>query len=189
MDSKTIKNLMASFAGESQAYQRYLMYAKIAKKEGYTSISNIFEETAINEQQHAKEFYKLMCSILGEENMPEKVGIEEQYPIAKKSTLDNLMYAAGGESEEVGDYNEFAKIAKEEGYSKVAIKFELIANIEAFHSQRYAELAKKLQADKLYEQEIEVSWKCEKCGHIHTAKIAPGICPVCSHDKSYFKVM
>lgn len=186
--NNTVKNLMTAFAGESQAYQRYTMYAKIAKKEGYANISDIFEETAYNELHHAQEFYKFLEELLGEENMPHDVKIDAEYPVAfKKCTEDNLNFAANGEAGEVIDYNEMAVVAKEEGYPAIATKFELIANVEAFHSARYKEYAKRLNEGTLFEEEIEVSWQCQKCGHIHTSKRAPGKCPICGHPQSYFK--
>ncbi len=185
--TKTLQNLMNAFAGESQARNRYTMYASIAKKEGWTNISNIFMETAENEYYHAKEFYKLLVELVGEENIPEMMDVNAQFPIAKKGTYDNLLYAASGETEEITMYNEFADIAKEEGFDKVATKFRLISKVEAHHANRYSEVASLLKADQLLKKENSVSWKCLKCGHIHTGKSAPELCPICSHEAGYFE--
>ncbi len=187
-ETKTIQNLMNAFAGESQAFQRYMMFAKVAKKEGWTNISAIFEETAINEEQHAKEYYKLMCEVVGEENMPEMMTVNAAYPITKKNdTHFNLIQSAQGEHEENVDYTKFAEEAKEEGFTKAATKFRLIAEIEERHSNRYSKLAELLKAEKLISKDESVQWKCMKCGHIHTGKEAPGKCPVCDHAQGYFE--
>lgn len=187
MKNKTVQNLMNAFAGESQARNRYEMYAGIAKKEGWSNIANIFMNTSINEYYHAKEFYKLLVEIVGEDNIPEMNAVTAEYPIAIKSTYDNLMYAANGETEEITLYKEFAEIAKEEGYNKVAAKFNLISSIEAHHAQRYTEVAELLKAEQYLARNDETSWKCMKCGHIHTANNAPAMCPVCDHGSGYFE--
>lgn len=186
-ESKTLQNLMNSFAGESQAFQRYSMYSKIAKKEGWATIAAIFDETAANEQQHAKEFYKVLISIVGEDNMPEVVGVNGSYPIAKKTTYDNLMYAAGGEAEEVEAYNEFAAIAEEEGYKDAAKLFKLIATVEDHHSRRYTKIAELLKVEQVLSREERTTWKCMKCGYLHTGRKAPEICPICGHYHGYFE--
>lgn len=188
MDKKrTLQNLMNAFAGESQAKNRYEMYSKIAKKEGWSNIANVFNETAINEYYHAKEFYKLLVEIVGEDNLPQMMQVDGTYPIAIKSTYDNLLYAAAGETEEITMYNEFADIAKEEGYPTVAAKFRLIANVEAHHANRYSKIAELLKAEQLLDKTEKTSWKCMQCGHIHTGSSAPGMCPVCDHEKGYFE--
>lgn len=184
---KTIQNLMNAFAGESQARNRYEMYAKIAKNEGWSNIANIFMETSINEYYHAKEFYKLLVEVVGEDNIPQMSGVHADYPIAIKSTYDNLCYAAAGETEEITMYQDFANDAKEEGFPKVAAKFNLISQVEAHHAKRYEEVAALLKAEELLSREEEVSWKCMKCGHIHTGKKALAICPVCDHEQGYFE--
>ncbi len=186
-NTKTFQNLMNAFAGESQARNRYRMYASVAKKEGWTNISNIFEETAENEFYHAKEFYALLVEMVGEDKLPEMMEVNAMYPIAKKTTYDNLMYAAGGESEEVTMYKEFAATAKEEGFDKAASKFNLIADVEAHHSNRYETVANLLKAETFLSKEEDTSWKCMKCGYIHTAKKAPGLCPICTHEAGYFE--
>ncbi len=187
MKTKTVQNLMNAFAGESQAKNRYEMYSKIAKKEGWSNIANVFEETAENEYYHAKEFYNLLVEIVGEENLPEMMEVNAAYPIAKKSTYDNLTYAASGETEEITMYREFAEEAKAEGFNKAYSKFKLIADVEAHHAKRYAEIAQLLKADQLLSKSNEVSWKCMKCGHIHTGTSAPNKCPICDHEHGYFE--
>ncbi len=186
-NTKTFQNLMNAFAGESQAKNRYEFYAKVAKKEGWSNIANIFMETAHNEYYHAKEFYNLLLDMVGEENMPEMMTVNAEYPIAKKTTYDNLLYAAAGETEEISLYKEFGKIAKEEGFTKAASIFTLIASVEAHHANRYSKLAELLKTDTLIKKENSVSWKCMKCGHIHTANNAPNMCPICNHEQGYFE--
>ncbi len=185
-NTKTFQNLTNAFIGESQAFQRYTMYAKIAKKEGWSNIASIFEETAINEQHHAKEFYNLLLDIVGED-MPGMMEATASYPIARKSTYDNLMFAANGEHEEVGDYAKFAEVALEEGFKEAASKFKLIGAIEQHHGDRYQKIAELLKVEQFGKDEERVEWKCMKCGHIHKGKAAPAVCPVCNHAKGYFE--
>lgn len=186
-NSKTLQNLMNAFAGESQAYQRYMIFAKIAKKEGWANIAAIFEETAINEQQHAKEFYKSIISIVGEDNMPLMHPVTATYPIVKGDTYTNLIEASKGESAEVGDYEEFSNIAKEEGFNDVSTKFALIGKVEAHHSARYTAMANLLKVEELLKREATTEWKCMKCGYIHSGRKAPEICPICGHYHGYFE--
>ncbi len=185
-NSKTFQNLANAFIGESQAFQRYTMYAGIAKKEGWSNIAAIFEETAVNERVHAKQFYNLLLEMAGD-NMPEMMGATAAYPIARKTTYDNLMFAANGEHEEVVDYNKFAEEAKEEGFTAAATKFKMIASIEQHHGDRYQKIAELLKVEQFNKDEERVEFKCMKCGHIHTGKQAPGKCPVCDHDHGYFE--
>lgn len=187
-NTKTFQNLMNAFAGESQARNRYEMYAKIAKKEGYSNISNVFMETAGNEYYHAKTFYQLLVDMVGEDNLPETMVVNGTYPIAKKTTLDNLLYAAAGEAEEVGLYGEFAAIAKEEGFMEASAKFNFIAKVEGHHSERYAALASLIKIDQLLAKEESVEWRCQACGHVHTGSKAPGKCPVCGESAGHFEV-
>ncbi len=186
-NTKTFQNLMNAFAGESQARNRYEMYAKIAKKEGWSNIAAIFEETATNEYYHAKEFYTLLVEMVGEENLPEMMEVNATYPVARKSTYDNLLYAAAGETEEVSMYMDFANVAKEEGFPKAAAKFQMISPVEGHHANRYSKLAELLKAEQLVQKTEKVSWKCMKCGHIHTGEGAPKLCPICSHESGYFE--
>lgn len=186
-NTKTFQNLTNAFVGESQAFQRYTMYAKIAKKEGWSNIAAIFAETALNEQHHAKQFYTLLIELVGEDNMPEMMTANASYPIARKTTYDNLMYAANGEHEEVVDYNKFAEEAAEEGFKAASAKFKLIAKIEQHHGDRYQKIAELLKVEQFGKDEERVEWKCMKCGHIHTGKAAPAKCPVCDHSQGYFE--
>ncbi len=187
-ETKTFQNLMNAFAGESQARNRYTMYAKVAKNEGWNNISEVFLETALNEYYHAKEFYKLLCEMVGEENMPEEMTLTASYPVAKKSTLDNLLFAAAGETMEVTDYAEMAEVAREEGFKKAAVKFDLIAKVEEHHATRYNEIAALLKAEQLVNRNEEVLWICDRCGHIHYGKKAPSLCPICDHKFGHFTV-
>ncbi len=185
-NTQTFQNLTNAFIGESQAFQRYTMYAKIAKKEGWSNIAAIFEETAINEQHHAKQFYNILLDIVGED-MPGMMEATASYPIARKSTYDNLTFAANGEHEEVIDYGKFAEVALEEGFKDAATKFKLIAKIEQHHGDRYQKIAELLKVEQFGKDEERVGWKCMKCGHIHTGKAAPAVCPVCDHAAGYFE--
>ena len=169
--SKTEKNLQAAFAGESQARNKYTYFASKAKKEGYEQIAAIFLETAENEKEHAKMWFKYL----------------EGGDI--KSTEENLEAAAAGENFEWTDmYKEFAKVAKEEGFDKIAYQFEAVGKIEKEHEERYLRLLEKVKGGKIFISEDVVVWKCRNCGHIHVGKEAPEICPVCAHPKAYFEL-
>lgn len=168
--SKTEKNLMEAFAGESQARNKYTYFASKAKKEGYEQIAALFLETADNEKEHAKLWFKYLNG--GE--VP--------------STEENLKAAAGGENFEWTDmYARMAKEAREEGFEEIALKFELVAKIEAEHEKRYLKLLENIQKDKVFVGEEVVIWKCRNCGHIHVGKSAPELCPTCAHPKAYFE--
>lgn len=167
--SKTEKNLQEAFAGESQARNKYTYYASKAKKDGYVQIQKIFEETANNEKEHAKLWFKLLHG--GE------IG----------DTLDNLKDAVTGENYEWTDmYQRFAKEAKEEGFDKIAYLFSEVAKIEKTHEERYKKLYNNIVNGEVFEKEKEVVWVCENCGHVHVGKKAPKICPVCDHPQSFF---
>jgi len=169
--SRTEKNLQAAFAGESQARNKYTYFASKAKKEGYEQIAAIFLETAENEKEHAKLWFKYL----------------EGGDI--KSTAENLKAAAEGENFEWTDmYKEFAKVAREEGFDKIAYQFEAVAKIEKEHEERYLELLSKVKGGKVFIAPDVVVWKCRNCGHIHIGKEAPEICPVCAHPKAYFEL-
>ena len=166
--SKTEQNLMTAFAGESQARNKYTYFASKAKKEGYEQIAAIFQETADNEKEHAKMWFKLLNG--GE------IG----------STAENLKAAADGENYEWTDmYAEFAKTAKEEGFTRIAYLFEEVAKIEKEHEERYLKLLKNVKVFEAGEVKI---WKCRNCGHIVVGTSAPEVCPVCSHPKAYFEI-
>jgi len=169
--TKTEKNLMDAFAGESQARNKYTYYSGKAKKEGYEQISAIFEETANNEKEHAKIWFKL----LHEGEVPE--------------TIENLKASAEGENEEWTDmYARMSKEAKEEGFDHIASLFEMVGKIEKEHEERYRKLLKNIEDGIVYSKDNEEAWICRNCGRIHIGKDAPEICPVCSHPRSYFEI-
>ncbi|MCT4599184.1 MAG: rubrerythrin family protein [Vallitalea sp.] len=183
--SKTAENLLKSFAGESQARNRYTYYASIAKKEGYIQISNIFTETAENEKEHAERFFKF----LKEDFQREAIEITASYPIALGDTKLNLGAAASGENEEWSYlYPAFAKVAEEEGYSQVASVFRVIATVEKHHEERFNALLANIENNKVFKKDEETVWKCSNCGYIYTGKEAPKVCPSCEHPQSYFEV-
>ena len=169
--SKTEKNLQDAFAGESQARNKYTYFASQAKKEGYEQIAAIFLETAENEKEHAKMWFKY----LHDNGVP--------------STVENLKAAAEGENFEWTDmYARMAKEAREEGFMEIAAKFELVGKIEKEHEARYLKLLEKVQGGKIFIAPDVVVWKCRNCGHIHVGKQAPEVCPTCNHAKSYFEL-
>ena len=183
--SKTAENLLKAFAGESQARNRYTYYASIAKKEGFVQISNIFTETADNEVQHAKRFFKFLCTTLG----GEAVTIHADYPIGMGSTLDNLKYAADGEHDEWSNlYPSFAKVAEEEGFADVAICFRKIAEVEAQHEARYRKLHDNVKNNQVFHRTEAVEWKCTHCGYVYKGKDALKECPACLHGQAYFEI-
>ncbi len=180
--TKTEQNLLKAFAGESQARMRYDYFAKQAKKDGLEQISAIFTETALNEKEHAKRFFKFL------EGGP--VEITATYPAGKiGSTLENLKAAAEGENEEWTElYPEFARIAEEEGFKEVAAAFRNIAIVEKAHEERYKTLYGNLDAGRVFEREGKIIWKCRNCGYIHEGEKAPDVCPACLHPQSYFEI-
>lgn len=168
--TKTEKNLMEAFAGESMATNKYTYYASKAKKDGYVQIAALFEETAKNEKEHAKIWFKLLHDGIGK-------------------TPDNLKDAAEGENYEWTDmYDKFAKEAREEGFDHIAYLFEGVAAIEKEHEERYRKLLANIEGDLVFSKDNDVIWQCSNCGHIVIGKKAPEICPVCTHPKSYFQV-
>ncbi len=181
--TKTEQNLLKAFAGESQARNRYTFFASVAKKEGYEQISGVFTETAEQEKEHAKKFFKYL-----EGGMVE---ITASYPAGKISnTLENLLEAADGENEEWGVlYPEFAKVADEEGFPEIANTFRNIAKVEAEHERRYRVLADRVKAGKVFKREEEIEWQCRNCGYVHTGTEAPDLCPSCTHPQAYFEPM
>lgn len=184
--TRTAENLMKAFAGESQARNRYTYYASVAKKEGYVQISNLFTETADNEKEHAKRFFKF----LNESLAGEMVEITASFPVGLGDTKANLLAAANGENEEWTDlYPEFAKVAEEEGFSAVAVAFRKIAEVEKHHEERYRKLLENLENGTAFKKEAEVLWKCNNCGYIHTGVEAPQVCPACVHPQGYFEVL
>ena len=168
--SKTEANLMTAFAGESQARNKYTYFASKAKKEGYVQIASIFEETAKNEMEHAKIWYKLLNNGVG-------------------TTAENLLAAATGENYEWTDmYDKFAKEAKEEGFDRIAYLFEAVGKIEKEHEERYRKLLENVNGELVFSKDGDRIWKCRNCGHIVIGKQAPEVCPVCSHPKAYFEI-
>ncbi len=178
--TRTEKNLLAAFAGESQARNRYTYFAKAAKKEGLNAISEIFLETSENEMEHAKLFFKHL-----EGGMVE---ITASYPAGIiGTTLENLKAAASGENEEWTKlYPAFASIAEEEGFPEVANSFKMVAKVEVEHENRYNTLIERLEGQGFFKRDKPIKWKCLNCGYIHEGKAAPEICPACKHPKSYF---
>ncbi|NLB43443.1 MAG: rubrerythrin family protein [Clostridiales bacterium] len=186
--TKTRENLMKAFAGESQARGRYTMYAKVAEKEGYRQIANIFAETAENEYQHAKRFFNFLVEGLGEE-LPTGVEITADFPVAKGDTTENLRAAAAGENEEWTDlYPAWADIAKEEGFPEIAAVWRKIADVEERHEARFLKLKDNVEKGIVFEREESREWICQKCGYIHTGNTAPKMCPSCAHPQSYFEL-
>ena len=169
--TKTEKNLMDAFAGESQAHTKYLYYASKAKKEGYVQISNLFIETALNEKEHAKLWFKYLH--------------DGEVP----ATTQNLEDAANGENFEWTDmYDRMAKEAEEEGFKEIAAKMRMVGAIERHHEERYRQLLKNINDEIVFSREGDVIWQCANCGHIVIGKKAPKICPVCNHPQSYFQI-
>jgi len=181
--TQTEKNLLIAFAGESQARNRYTYFAGAAKKEGLVQIANIFEETANQEKEHAKRFFKFLEG--GE------VEITEIFPAGQiGTTLENLRAAAAGEEHEWTEmYPAFAKIAREEGFNQVASAFEFISIAEKQHGKRYKDLADNLEAGKVFKREGKVVWRCINCGYLHEAEAAPNACPACIHPQAYFELL
>lgn len=169
--TQTEKNLQAAFAGESQAHTKYLYYASRAKKDGYVQMASIFEETAKNEKEHAKVWFKYLHG-----------GTIPQ-------TTENLADAAAGENYEWTDmYAEFERTAREEGFTEIAEKFRMVGAIEKEHEERYRKLLKNIEDKVVFSKEGDAVWQCSNCGHIIVGKQAPEICPVCAHPQSYFQV-
>ena len=179
--TKTEQNLLKSFAGESQARSRYVFFASVAKKEGFEKIADVFAETAEQEKEHAKRFFKFL-----EGGMLE---ITASYPAGViGTTKDNLKAAAAGEYEEWHDlYPAFADIAMEEGFPQIATAFKMISKVEAEHEKRYRTLLARVEEDKVFERDEEIEWQCRNCGYVHKGKKAPENCPACNHPKAFFE--
>jgi len=179
--TQTEKNLLTSFAGESQARTRYTYFASTAKKEGFEQIAAIFEETANQEKEHAKRMFKYL-----EGGMVE---ITASYPAGViGTTLDNLKAAAAGEHEEWSlDYPHFADVAEAEGFKEIATMYRLIAKAEKKHEDRYLKLAQNIEKDEVFKREEKVKWQCRNCGYVHKGKKAPNACPACTHPQAYFE--
>ena len=166
--SKTEKNLMAAFSGESEARNKYTYFASVAKKEGYEQLAEIFQKTADNEKEHAKMWFKLLGGI--------------------SNTAENLKNAAAGENYEWTDmYKTFADEAEAEGFTEIAAKFRLVAKIERSHEERYLALLNNVEMQKVFEKSEEIMWECRNCGHLVVGKKAPKVCPVCAQPQAYFE--
>ena len=177
--TKTEQNLLKSFAGESQARNRYTYFASVAKKEGYEQISGFFTETADNEKEHAKKFFKFLEG--GD------IQITATFPAGKiGTTVQNLQASANGENEEWTKlYPEFAKVAKEEGFQEIADTFEYIAIAEKAHEKRYRKLLENIKYEKVFKKDGKVMWKCRNCGYVYESIEALDKCPACAHPKAY----
>jgi len=180
--TQTEKNLLAAFAGESQARMRYNYFASKAKKEGFEQIAGIFMETAENEKEHAEVFFKHLEGGMAE--------IQAIYPAGKiGSTEENLLAAAEGEKEEWGElYPNFSKTAEEEGFPKVAESFKEIAEVEEYHESRYRKLLDNVKKNRVFKRKKVVKWKCRNCGYVHEGTEAPEVCPACKHPQSYYEI-
>lgn len=180
--TQTEKNLLKAFAGESQAKNRYQFFAKIARKEGYEKVAEFFEETARNEEEHGKLFFKELQGGM--------VEITASYPAGILSTtVDNLAAAAAGELEEWGElYPEFAEVAQREGFDKISKLFTKISKVEKHHADRYTKLMETLKAGEMFAKKTETKWRCRKCGFEQISESAPDKCPICSHPQGYFEI-
>lgn len=181
--SETEKNLLKAFSGESQARNRYTYFASVAKKDGYEQISALFLETAENEKEHAKVFFKYL------EGGP--VEITAKYPAGKiGTTAENLLAAANGEKEEWSElYPDFEKTARKEGFKEIADSFKEIAEVEEKHEKRYRKLLDNVKNKKVFKKDKIVKWKCRNCGYVHEGKDAPDTCPACKHPQAYYEVL
>jgi rubrerythrin len=180
--SQTEKNLLAAFAGESQARTRYTFFSSAAKKEGYEQIAGIFDETSDNEKEHAKLFFKHLKGGI--------VEITASYPAGFiGTTAENLKAAAEGEKLEWGTlYPNFAEVAEQEGFKDVASTFRMVAKVEAYHERRYNKLLESVKQDKVFKKDQPIKWKCRNCGYVFEGSQVPDKCPVCAHPKAYFEV-
>jgi rubrerythrin len=181
--TKTEKNLLTAFAGESQARNRYTFFASAAKKEGYEQIANIFTETAANEKEHAEIFFKYLEG--------GSVEITAAYPAGViGKTVDNLKAAADGEKEEWSEiYADMEKVAREEGFEDIAVSFKEIAEVEEFHEARYRKLAANVEKGEVFKKDKVVKWHCTNCGYIHEGTEPPDECPACKHAKAYYELL
>ncbi|NLJ87780.1 MAG: rubrerythrin family protein [Epulopiscium sp.] len=185
--TRTEKNLLKAFAGESQARMRYTYYASTARKEGYVQISNIFTETADNEKEHAKRFFKFLAG--DKEVNDTAIEITANFPVSFGSTKENLLASAAGENEEWDKmYPEFADIADEEGFPEIAAVFRNIADAEKRHETRFRKLADNIEKGTVFKKDKPVLWKCNNCGYVHEGEEAPVSCPACAHPQAHFEV-
>ncbi len=182
---KTLENLVKAFIGESQARNRYTMYAKIAKKEGFEQIAEVFEITADNEREHAKWLFRMIQDLKGDAN---ELNVEAAAPLVLGNTAENIKAAIAGENyEHTKMYPEFAKVAEEEGFPEIAARLRAIAKAEEHHEERYRKLLELVETGKFFERDEETEWVCRKCGYVHRGKNPPEKCPSCGHEKNYFQ--
>lgn len=187
--SKTLENLMKAWAGESQAVVQYGMFAAKAKKEGYVQISNIFQETADNEREHGKRFYRLILKGFDGEIPAQVTTTISGGFIESDSTLENLGFAVDGETDEaVNVYPEYTRVAEEEGFTEAAKAFQSIASVEQHHADRFRMLAENVTNETVFKKEEPVLWKCNNCGYVAEGTEAPELCPACLHPKGHFQV-
>lgn len=187
--SETIKNLAAAFVGESQARNRYTIYSKIAKKEGFVQISAIFLETATQEAQHAKWLFNMINDLKDAGEAVEEISLEAGVPTLKSTTMENLEAAIGGEHyEHETMYPDFAAKADEEGYPEIAKRLRAIGDAEKHHEERYLKLLAAVKEGKVFKKDDSVKWVCRECGYVHEGTDAPDVCPSCSHPQGYFQV-
>jgi rubrerythrin len=185
---KTLENLAKAFIGESQARNRYTMFAKIAKKEGFEQIAAIFEETADQEREHAKWLFRMICNLKGEEKAGE-IKVESRVPFVCGNTVDNLREAINGENyEHTKMYPEFAQTAEDETLIDVAARLRSIAIAETHHEERFKKLRDVLEDGTIFKKQEDKVWICRKCGYMHKGNEAPGVCPSCKHPQAYFQV-
>lgn len=186
---QTLKNLAKAFIGESQARNRYNMYASIAKKEGYVQISQLFNETAEHEKQHAKWMMRMFNQIKEDKDLDiTDIEVKAEFNSILGTTAENLQSAIDGESYENSEmYPEFYETAKKEGYPKVAARLKAVAQSEEYHEERYRKLLEQVKSETVFEKEEEVEWVCLECGRVHKGKTPPEVCPSCDHPRSYYK--
>ncbi|NPV50992.1 MAG: rubrerythrin family protein [Candidatus Methanofastidiosum sp.] len=186
--SKTLENLTKAFIGESMARNRYTIYSKIASKEGYDEISEIFLLTADNEREHAKWLFRMINDIKKNEGSPTEIKVEAEAPLILSNTIENIKGAIDGENYEYTKmYPEFADTAEKEGFKDVATRLRAIAVAEKHHEGRYKKLLKELQEGTFFKKKEKVVWVCRKCGYIHEGNEPPEACPSCNHEKAYFE--
>lgn len=183
--TRTGENLAKAFAGESQARNRYTIYAGVAVKEGHEGVAEIFRMTADNERAHAKILFDLLIQGLGKAH----IKVDAEYPIGLGNTEENLLYAAEGEKEEWGSaYPNFAEVAKEEGFLEVELAFKRLVDIEREHEKRFLDFKERFKKGTLYKNEGGAVWICSNCGYVHNGPEAPGVCPACKHPQGYFEI-
>ncbi|MFC1598580.1 rubrerythrin [Patescibacteria group bacterium] len=189
---ETIKNLAKAFIGESQARNRYTLYAKVALKEGYEQISDIFLKTAEQEREHASWLFKLIKQLKEKQGNPEELNeltVEAACPTVYATTAENLKAAIAGENYEYTEmYPDFADVAEKEGLTDIAVRLRSIAKAENHHEERYLKLLKEVEAGTVFEKEEEVEWTCRKCGFVHKGKTPPKKCPSCDHEKEFYEI-